>query len=64
MNEILEYIAKTEIEQEVSLIDLTEQVKKLHEKQIIAAYNRGRASMMGVFMMTAEQYYSKNYGED
>ena len=70
MNEILELLSKVSVEvcndnyDEIALNEVAEKIEKLHKDQIIAAYNRGRASMMGVFMMTAEQYYTKNYEQN
>ena len=66
MNEIIEMIGKVTVEicndnNEGQMNELAQKIQKLHKDQIIAAYNRGRASMMGVFMMTAEDYYTKNY---
>ena len=62
MNPIIELIAKAEVDGDFS--NLQAQVVKLHKDQILAAYNRGRASTMGVFMMTDEQFYTKYYGQD
>ena len=70
MNEILELLSKVSVEvcndsyDEIALKEVAEKIKQLHKDQIIAAYNRGRASMMGVFMMTAEDYYTKNYEQN
>lgn len=62
MNPIIELIAKAEVDGDFS--NLQVEVIKLHKDQILAAYNRGRASTMGVFMMTDEQFYTKYYGQD
>ena len=68
MNLIIELIEKARVElinennTTVVIDGLIEEVKKEHKKQILAAYNRGRASNMGMFMMSDEQYYDKYYG--
>tara|TARA_R110002050_G_scaffold2544_1_gene14631 strand:+ start:1769 stop:1975 length:207 start_codon:yes stop_codon:yes gene_type:complete len=68
MNFIIELIEKARVElinennTTVVIDGLIEEVKKEHKKQILAAYNRGRASNMGMFMMSDEQYYDKYYG--
>lgn len=70
MNTIIELIEKTRVlifrssPNDEIFDNLVDEVKPEHKRQIIAAYNRGRASMMGAFMMSAEEYYEKNYGED
>lgn len=67
MNTIIELIEKARVElinennTTVVIDSLIEEVKKEHKTQIISAYNRGRASTMGMFMMDAETYYTKNY---
>lgn len=70
MNYIIELIEKARVElinennTNIVIDNLIEQVKSEHEKQIKAAYNRGRASNMGMFMMSADQYYTKYYEQD
>ena len=67
MNEIIELLSKVSVEicnegNEEKMQELAKKIEELHKYQIIAAYNRGRASTMGMFMMDAETYYTKNYG--
>jgi len=68
MNLIIELIEKARVElinenhTDVVMDNLLDEVKKEHKKQILAAYNRGRASNMGMFMMSDEEYYTKYYG--
>lgn len=70
MNIIIELIEKARVElinennTTIVIDSLIEQVKKEHKQQILQAYNRGRASNMGMFMMSADQFYTKYYGED
>lgn len=67
MNEILELIDAARIE--VNCDEYADQVMKnllilvqaKHKADVIAAYNRGRASMMGVFQQDSEEYYTKTY---
>lgn len=46
------------------MINLSVEVQTQHEIDLKHAFNRGRASMMGVFMMDADQYYSKFYTDE
>lgn len=69
MNEIIELLGKVSVEicnegNEKVMQELAKKIEAMHKDQIIAAYNRGRASMMGAFMMDAETYYTKNYATD
>lgn len=66
MNEIIELLSIVSVEicnesNEAKMEELANKIKDLHKEQIIAAYNRGRASTMGMFMMSADEYYTKNY---
>lgn len=70
MNYIEELIEKARIElhreghTDEVIDNLLKAVRVEHKKQIIGAYNRGRASMIGEFMMSADQYYTKYYEEN
>lgn len=70
MNYIEELIEKARVElqreghTDVVIDNLLKAVRIEHKKQIVAAYNRGRASMMGAFMMSAEEFYTKYYEEN
>lgn len=70
MNYIEELIEKARIElhreghTDEVIDNLLKAVRVEHKKQITSAYNRGRASMMGEFMMSADQYYTKYYEEN
>ena len=46
------------------MVDLSVEVQTQHEIDLKHAFNRGRASMMGTFMMDADQYYSKFYTDE
>lgn len=67
INYIIELIEKARVElinennTTIVMDKLVEEVKEEHKKQILQAYNRGRASNMGMFMMSAEEYYTKYY---
>lgn len=66
----IEIIQKARIEldreghTDVVIDNLLKAVRVEHKKQIVAAYNRGQASMMGAFMMSADQFYTKYYEEN
>jgi hypothetical protein len=70
MNYIEELIEKARIElhreghTDVVIDNLLKAVRVEHKKQIVSAFNRGQASMMGAFMMSADQFYTKYYEEN
>ena len=47
-----------------AMVELSVDIQTQHEIDLKHAFNRGRASMMGAFIMNADQYYTKFYTDE
>lgn len=69
MNEILELIEKARIEVgcdnycEQVMTDLYDEIKRIHQADVINSYNRGMISSLLPNPINAEQYYQQTFNK-